>query len=119
LLQLETAVWVVAITALHHAFKNLVMKRFIEVGLHFVMTTHAELRFTDLEQMNRREVGLLGIRAAYEGDRLCQVLVAGSCMRRMAIRATYVIAPVLTAAEVVTFFLACVARKARFRNLFR
>jgi len=52
LLQFETAVRVVAITALHYAFKNFVMKWFVEVGLYLVVTTNAELRFANLEKVN-------------------------------------------------------------------
>jgi len=51
LLELETAVRVVTITALHRAFEDLVMKGLVEIRLYFVMTTYAELRLADLEQM--------------------------------------------------------------------
>ena len=44
LLELETAVRVVAVAALHRTFEYLVMKRLVEVGLNFVMATDAELR---------------------------------------------------------------------------
>ena len=37
LLQLKTAVGIVAIAAFHHSFEDFVMKRLIEVGLYFVM----------------------------------------------------------------------------------
>ena len=49
LLEFETAVRIVAITALHRAFQNLVMERLVEIGLHFVVTTDAELRLPDLQ----------------------------------------------------------------------
>ena len=109
---------IVAITTLHHALKNLMMKWLVEVGLHFVVTTDAELRFTNLEKMNRREVGLLCICATYERDRLCDVLVARSRVRRMTVSTTDVVAPVFASPEIVTFFLAGVACKTRFRNFF-
>jgi len=49
LLELETAVRIVTITALHHAFEDLVMKGLVEIRLYFVMTAYAELRLADLE----------------------------------------------------------------------
>ena len=49
LLELEAAVRIVAVAALHRAFKHLVMKRFGEVGLNFVVTAYAQLRFAQLE----------------------------------------------------------------------
>ncbi len=49
LLELETAVRIVTITALHRAFEYLVMKGLVEIRLYFVMTTYAELRLADLE----------------------------------------------------------------------
>ena len=42
LLELETAVRIVTIAALHRAFEHLVMKGFVEVGLNFVVATDAE-----------------------------------------------------------------------------
>jgi hypothetical protein len=119
LLQFEAAVGIVTITALHHSFKNFMMKWFVEVGLYLVMTTNAELRLTQLEKMNRREIRLLSIRATYERDRLREVPVARGSVRRMAICTTDVVAPVFTSPEVVTFFFTCVARQTSFRNLFR
>ena len=62
LLELKTAMWIVAITALHHAFENFVMKRFVEVRLHFAVTTHAKLWLTSLQHVQSRKVGLLSIR---------------------------------------------------------
>jgi hypothetical protein len=40
LLQLKTTVGIVAVAAFHHSFEDFVMKRLIEVGLHFVMTAY-------------------------------------------------------------------------------
>ena len=53
LLEFKTAMRIVAITALHGSFENFVMKRCIELGLHLTMTTHAELRFPDLQHVER------------------------------------------------------------------
>ena len=47
LLRFKATVRVVTIAALHHSFKDFVMKRLVEVRLHFVMATHAQLRFAD------------------------------------------------------------------------
>ena len=46
LLELESAMRIVAITALHCAFQNLVMERRTELRLHLAMTTQAKLRLT-------------------------------------------------------------------------
>ena len=50
LLQLETAVWIVAIAALHRAFEHLVVERQVELVLRFAMTTETKLRFAVFEQ---------------------------------------------------------------------
>lgn len=48
LLEFKTTVGVVTITALHHSFKNLVVKRFVEVRLRFTVAADAELRLPNL-----------------------------------------------------------------------
>ena len=40
LLKLESAVWVMAVAALHYSLKHLVMKGLVEIRLHLIMTTH-------------------------------------------------------------------------------
>jgi hypothetical protein len=45
LLQFKAAMWIMAVATPHHALKHFVMKRFLEIGLHFTMTTNAQLRF--------------------------------------------------------------------------
>lgn len=62
LLELKTAMRIVTITALHHAFENFVMKRLVEIRLHFAVTAHAKLRLASLQQVQGREVGLLSVR---------------------------------------------------------
>ena len=47
LLQLETAVRIVAVAAAHGAFEDLVMGGHGELMFHFTVTTQAQLRFTD------------------------------------------------------------------------
>ena len=49
LLQLKTAVWIVAVTAFDHSFKDFVMERLVEVRFDLVVTAEAELRLTDLQ----------------------------------------------------------------------
>ena len=49
LLELETAVRIVTVAALHRAFEDLVMKRLVEVGLNFVVAAYAQLRFAGPE----------------------------------------------------------------------
>ncbi len=49
LLEFKTAMWVMAVAALHRAFEHLVMKRLVEVGLNFVVAAYAQLRLADLE----------------------------------------------------------------------
>ncbi len=61
LLELETTVRIVTITALHRALEHLVVKRLVEVGLNFVVAAYAELRFTDLEQITSGEVRLFRV----------------------------------------------------------
>ena len=62
LFQFKTAVWIVAVAALHGSFKNLVMERQIELVLHLAMTTEAKLRFAHFEQLERRDTWLLSVR---------------------------------------------------------
>jgi hypothetical protein len=68
LLEFETAVGIVTITALHHAFEDLVMKWLVEIGLNFVMTVHAELRLAGLQQEASCEVVLFRVGWAHKGD---------------------------------------------------
>ena len=70
LLELEAAVRIVTITALHRAFEHLVMKRLVEVGLNFVVAANAQLRFTEFEQVTSGEVRLFGICRPDESDGL-------------------------------------------------
>ena len=59
LFKLEPAVRIVAITALHGAFKHLVMERQVELVLGLSMTTKTELRFAGFEQFQIGEAWLL------------------------------------------------------------
>jgi hypothetical protein len=53
LLEFKTAMGIVAITALHGSFEDLMMERLCEIRLHFTMTTHAELRLADFQHVER------------------------------------------------------------------
>lgn len=39
------------ITAFHYSFEHFVMKRLVEVGLHFGMAAHAEMWLAELQEM--------------------------------------------------------------------
>ena len=60
LLQLETPVRIMAIAAIHRPFQHLVMKGPVELRLGLVVTSHAELDFTFLQHVPRREVACVG-----------------------------------------------------------
>ena len=53
LFQFKSTVRVVAVTALHRAFQDLVMERSAERRLHFVVATHAELRLPGFQHVER------------------------------------------------------------------
>src|SRR5687768_8302801 len=59
LLELKTAVRIVAIAAFHRPFQHFVMERQIKLVLRFAVTTHAKLRFAGAEQLQIRQTGLL------------------------------------------------------------
>ena len=61
LFKFETAVWIVAVAALHRAFQHLVMERQIKLVLGLAMTTQAKLWLALAEQLQIREAGLLCI----------------------------------------------------------
>ena len=63
LFQLEPAVRVVAIAALHRAFEHFVMERQVKLVLRLTMTTETKLRLAFLQQQQIRDAGLLRIRA--------------------------------------------------------
>lgn len=109
---------IVAIAALHRSFENFVMKRFVEIGLHLCMTTHAELWLTEFQQMNGRKVGFFRIRCAYKGDGLRDISINCRRVRRVTIRTANVVPPVFSTPEIVPFLFARVAKEAGLRDLF-
>ena len=66
LFEFETAMWIVAVTALHGSFENLMMERRTKLRLDLTMTTHAELRLSDFQHVERGEARLLSIRLRYK-----------------------------------------------------
>ena len=60
LLQLEAAVRIMAIAAIHRPFQHLVMKGPVELRLGLVVTRHAKQDFMFLQQVPRREVACVG-----------------------------------------------------------
>ncbi len=61
LFEFETAVWIVAVAALHRAFKHLVMERQIKLVLRLAVTTQTELWLALAEHFQIRDAGLLCI----------------------------------------------------------
>jgi len=116
LLGLKSTVRVVTIGAAHRAFQNFVMEGRGKLRLDLVVTTHAELWIVGLQHANRREAGLFGIRCGRQKVRAGHVLAGQVRVRRVTIGATDVIAPVLSAPEVVPLFSARVAGQTSLRN---
>jgi hypothetical protein len=61
LLEFKTAMWIVAIAALHCAFQHLVMERQLKLVLRLAVTTEAQLRFAGLQQTEICEAWLLRV----------------------------------------------------------
>ena len=61
LFKFETAVWIVAVAALHRAFQHLVMERQIKLVLRLAVTTQAKLWLALAEQLQIRNAWLLRI----------------------------------------------------------
>jgi len=106
LLQLKAAVWIVTIAALHHPFQHLVMKRPAELGFSFSVTTDAELRLASAQHIRRQQITISSCSFGQEFVRTRIASLRYSGVRRMTIRAPYVVAPMLAAAEVVVFLFA-------------
>lgn len=118
LFELKAAMWIVAVAALHHSFQHLVMERLVEVGSDFTVTAYAKLRVAHLQQLGRCEPLFLRIGFADERYRVCQVFPGLRGMRSVAISATYVVAPVFAAAEIIVLFPAGMTSKTSFRDFF-
>lgn len=118
LLEFKAAMRIVTIAALHRAFKHFVMERQVELVLRLRMTTETKLRLAHLEHFDIGETRLLRVCARDEHIRSRELTSAGRRVRRVAVSATDVVAPVLATAEVVVFFPAGVTGQTRFRDLF-
>ena len=66
LLEFETTVRIVTITALDQALKHLVMKRSAELGFRFTVTTDAKLRFASFEHVGGKQIAVSSLRFRYE-----------------------------------------------------
>jgi hypothetical protein len=118
LFKFKAAVRIVTIAALHGAFENFVVERGTKRWFHLAVTTQAELGLAVFQQLHRRKSRLFCIRSGNVNVGAGQVFSGDTFMRRMAFGTTDVIAPVLTAAEVVVFFFAGMAGKTSLRNFF-
>lgn len=105
---------IVAIAALHSAFENLVVERQIELVLNFRVTAQTKLGFARFQQLQHRETRLLSVGFRDEYIRTGPVLFGFRRMRRVAICAPDVVAPMLTATEIIVFLFACMAGQTRF-----
>jgi hypothetical protein len=116
LLQLKTTMGIVAIAALDHSLEDFVMEGFVEVWFDFVMTTETKLWFAKLQQLDAREVRLLGICFTHKSDRARQISPAGIRVRRVTIRTTNVVTPVFAATKIVVFLLSRMTSETGFRD---
>src|ERR1041385_3437461 len=73
LLQLESAMRVMTVATAHRSFQDLVMERHVELWLHLVMTTGAQLWIVGFQHANGGETRFLGVRTGYETIRRCEV----------------------------------------------
>ena len=109
LFELKTAVRIVTIAALHRTFQHLVMERQIELVFGLTMATETKLRLALLQQLQIRDAWLLRVGSGDEDIRSGQLSSAWLRVSGVAVGTTDVIAPVLTATEVVVFLSAGVA----------
>jgi hypothetical protein len=68
LFRFKSPVRVVTIATLNRPFQNLMVKRFVEIRVHFGMATDTELSLTQLQHCDGGVTGLLSISLRYEGD---------------------------------------------------
>jgi hypothetical protein len=118
LFQFKPTVRVVAIAAAHCALENFMMIRQVELVLYFRVTSQAKLWLAQLQQFYRREARLFSVCARNKGNRAGEIASARERMGRMAISTADIIAPVLSAPEIVVFFFAGVAFQASLRRVF-
>ena len=80
LFQFKTTMRVVTITALHRAFKHLVMEGQIKLVLHLSVAAQAQLWLADFQKFDGREGRLLGVCRRNESDRASNIPAAGGTM---------------------------------------
>jgi hypothetical protein len=120
LLEFKAAMRIVAIAALHRAFKDLVVKRHTERRFHLAVATETKLRLACLLHADSRETRLLLVYRTDQNVRARQVFRDRvSQMRRMTIGAADIVAPVFAAPEIIVLFPARMAGETGFRNFFR
>ena len=106
LLKFKTAVWVMAVAALHYSFENFVVEGLVKVRLRFGMTTHTKLRLANLQHMQCREIGFLSVSFRFECDRACQIQPGWIFVWRVTLSAADIVSPVLAASKVISLFFA-------------
>jgi hypothetical protein len=119
LFEFKTAVRIMAIPATHRSFKNFVMKGLIELVLNFTVATQAKLWIADSQQFHGPKTRLLGVRCAHESIRRGDVSPGRGGVGCVAVSAPDVVSPMFSTPEVVVLFSACMATKARLRDIFR
>ena len=87
--------------------------------LNLGVAAQTKLGFARSQQLDHREARLLSVCFGDEHVRTGHVFPGFRGMRRVAIRTTDVVAPMLTTTKVVVFFLARVAGKTGFGDLLR
>ena len=117
--EFESTMRIVAITATHGSFHNLVVKGRGKCRLDLAVASHTELRVVRPEHSDGREARLFGIRSCRIDIRAGKILPGRIGVRRVTIGAANIVAPVLTTTEVVPLFLACMAGKTGFSRFFR
>jgi hypothetical protein len=119
LLLFKSAVRIMAVTAVHRAFEHLMTKRFAELGPGLGVTRHAKLRLVRSQHRSRCLTGFVRRYVVNKRAGSNTHLVMLRSVRRVALRASDVIAPVFSATEVVVIFLAGVALQARLGGSLR
>jgi len=116
LLLLKSAMRVVAIAAVHRAFKNLVVKRLAELSFRLGVTGHAKLRLVLTEHSLRRLTRLLCGDVTDERYRAVLKLFRSGSVRAVTIGTADVVAPMLAPTKVIMVLFTGMAAQTRFRS---
>jgi len=108
---------IVTIAALHHPFENFMMEGFVKVGLHCTVAAYTELRISSLQHVEGREARLFSVGPTDKSDRFRNILAGFDKVRRVAIGAADIVAPVFAAFEIVSLLFTGVASQTRLRDL--